>query len=110
MLARGVPVSKITVIHNSVPRRRKACDNGAVRDPRKVIYVGQVIPEKGVDILLEAVGTLVRRGHDVRLAIVGTMDGWVAPEYEGYRDRLRGSSDRARPVGEGGVSRVAATT
>ena len=77
------------VIHNSVPRRRKACENGAIRDPRKVIYVGQVIPEKGVDILLEAVGTLVRRGHDVRLAIVGTMDGWVAPEYEGYRDRLR---------------------
>jgi glycosyltransferase involved in cell wall biosynthesis len=50
--------------------------------------VGQIIPEKGVDLLLDALGLLVGRGHDARVAVVGTMDGWASPAYAGYRERL----------------------
>jgi len=30
----------------------------------------------------------VRRGHDVRLDVVGDMEGWVSPSYTGYREKL----------------------
>jgi glycosyltransferase involved in cell wall biosynthesis len=88
LVAHGVAASKTAVISNTAPRRREACENEIVRDPRRVIYVGQIIPEKGVDLLLDAVGELVKRGCDARLVIVGRMDGWVAPRYDGYRERL----------------------
>jgi len=54
-----------------------------------VIYVGQIIPAKGVDVLLDAVESLRRRGRDVTLDIVGALDGWETPSERGYRQTLR---------------------
>ncbi|MDE3154706.1 MAG: glycosyltransferase family 4 protein [Acidobacteriota bacterium] len=86
----GIPAGKITRIYNTVPTRATPPSATAVaRDPDKVIYVGQIIPEKGVDLLLDAVGLLRRRGLDVRLDVVGQMDGWAAPGYGAFRERLR---------------------
>src|SRR5207247_9755626 len=66
-----------------------------LRDCRRVIYIGQIIPEKGVDLLLDAAALLVARGHDVRLDIVGRIDGWVPPAHRGYRERLMARADSA---------------
>ncbi|MFQ5668738.1 MAG: glycosyltransferase family 4 protein, partial [Candidatus Binatia bacterium] len=88
LLAHGVPETKVTLIHNTLPTRAIPACNGSSRDCRKVIYVGQVIPEKGLDLLLDALGLVVVRGHDVRLDVVGSVDGWVAPSYTGYRERV----------------------
>jgi glycosyltransferase involved in cell wall biosynthesis len=91
LLAHGVPERKTRRIFNTVPER--AAIAGAeipapVRDPRKVLYVGQVIPDKGVHLLLEAVARLRAAGTDVRLDVAGTMEGWTTPAERGYRESL----------------------
>jgi glycosyltransferase involved in cell wall biosynthesis len=59
------------------------------RDPFRVIYVGQLIPEKGVDLLLDAAALLVNRFPQISVDIVGMDDGWVSERYLGYRERLK---------------------
>jgi glycosyltransferase involved in cell wall biosynthesis len=97
LAAHGIPAQKRTTIPHTVPTRTAISGNGkpSQRDEHRVIYVGQIIPDKGVDLLLDAMGLLVARGRDVRLDVVGDMNGWVAPAYEGYREQLlrRSSAD-----------------
>ena len=88
LLAHRVPPAKITLIYSTLPTRAAPRLNDTRHDPRKIIYVGQVIPEKGLDLLLDALGLLAARGHDVHLDVVGPIDGWVSPSYTGYRERL----------------------
>jgi glycosyltransferase involved in cell wall biosynthesis len=89
LLAHGISPGKALQIYNAVPTREGFPQRSAPRDPRKLIYVGQVIPEKGLDVLLDALGILVGRGHDVRLDVVGDMEGWVSYSYTGYREKVR---------------------
>src|SRR5262249_17320823 len=53
-----------------------------------------MIPPKGVDVLLDAIGLLTSKGIDVRLDAVGDIDGWEPPGWEGYRGRLRARSEQ----------------
>jgi hypothetical protein len=55
----------------------------------RVVFVGQIIPEKGLDRLLDAVARLRGQGRPVTLDVVGDMDGWEAPGNVGYRASLR---------------------
>lgn len=89
LLMHGIPAAKASYIYNCVPSRSATGGKGAHRDPRKVVYAGQVIPPKGVDLLLDAMGILVARGYDARLDVIGRMEGWFSPVYAGYRERLR---------------------
>lgn len=89
LLEFGVPARKVGMIYNTLPARSARADPHAAKDPGRIIYVGQIIPEKGVHLLLDAVGLLVERGLDPRLDVVGLMDGWEHPAYRGYWARLR---------------------
>ena len=90
LLAHGIPARKVRLIYNTAPSRpTDARGQPPVRDPHTVIYVGQIIPEKGVDLLLDAVGLLRRQDVDVRLEVVGQMEGWISPAYGDFRERLR---------------------
>ena len=87
VLACGVDKAKVGLIRNTVARRSTRAVSD--RDLRKIIYVGQIIPGKGVDLLLAAL-VLLRRAHIVAtLDVVGEMDGWESPTYAGYRESLR---------------------
>src|SRR5207253_3068752 len=44
---------------------------------------------KGVDILLEAISLLRKRGLNVTLDIVGDTDGWEPPTFMGFRAKVR---------------------
>jgi glycosyltransferase involved in cell wall biosynthesis len=89
LAAHGIAASKrMTIPHTPPTRLAPASAAAEPRDCRRVIYMGQIIPEKGVDLLLDAAALLVGRGRDVRVDIAGRMDGWVPPEHEGYRERL----------------------
>jgi glycosyltransferase involved in cell wall biosynthesis len=87
LIAHGIEPGKARVVRNTAPRRAEP-PGGAPKDRHRVLFVGQLIPEKGLDLLLDAVGQLAARGRAVSLDIVGRLDGWVAPGYEGYRERL----------------------
>jgi|ERR1051325_743574 glycosyltransferase involved in cell wall biosynthesis len=88
LLAHGIPKRKSRVIYNVAPSRKIHETKGRNRDWNKIIFVGQIIPEKGLDLLIDAIGLLVARGYEVRLDVVGNLEGWVAPNYIGYREKL----------------------
>lgn len=89
VMAAGVPARKTTVIYNFAPAARPATAAPVARDYASVLFVGQIIPDKGVDLLLEAVGQLVAEGRQVRLRLAGADQGWATPAVQEYRDELR---------------------
>ena len=94
LLAHGIPPAKVEMILNMPSRRAHAWSADGARIPGRVIYVGQMIPEKGVDLLLDAIAIVRSRGVDATLDIVGDMDGWEAPSYRGHRASLRERAGR----------------
>jgi glycosyltransferase involved in cell wall biosynthesis len=89
LLAHGIDADKVTTIENIAPARYHTPPAGVARIPGRVVFVGQIIPDKGLDFLLDAVGIVRSRGVDATLDVVGQIDGWEAPEYRGYRAALR---------------------
>jgi glycosyltransferase involved in cell wall biosynthesis len=54
-----------------------------------VIFVGQIIPDKGLELLVDAIGLLRGRGIDATLDVIGDITGWEAPEYRGHHAAIR---------------------
>jgi len=94
LLAHDVDEKKIRVIPNVAAPRQMEWRADGTRIPGRVIYVGQIIPAKGLDRLLEAVALLRSRGRDVTLDVVGSIGGWESPAYRGYHDQLRRRVER----------------
>jgi glycosyltransferase involved in cell wall biosynthesis len=84
----GIPADRIVTIYNVAPARPVTARESVAREPGVIAYVGQIIPEKGVLQLLDAVGLLVARGHHVRLDIAGQMTGWAPDAVHAYRERV----------------------
>jgi glycosyltransferase involved in cell wall biosynthesis len=84
----GVSDAKIGLVLNTAASRAGVPTNGVPRDPRRVIFIGQLIPDKGVDLLLDAVALLSARGREVRLSVVGDLNAWEPPQFVGYRASL----------------------
>jgi glycosyltransferase involved in cell wall biosynthesis len=102
LLAHEVDQAKARVIRNTVPTRalqRAMTLSTHERTPGRVIFIGQVIPPKGLDLLLEAVAVLRRRGRDVTLDVVGDVDGWESPTYAGFRATVRSRAERVDLAG-----------
>src|SRR5205807_4388989 len=94
VLACGINRSKVLTIYNTVPTRTLP-QSVLERRADRVIYVGQIIPEKGLECLLDAIGLLVDRRVPVTLDIVGAIDGWAPPEYVTFREHVRALVGRA---------------
>jgi glycosyltransferase involved in cell wall biosynthesis len=94
----GVRSAKAEWIYNMPPTRMGAVavEPTPVAD---VVYVGQLIPVKGVGVLLDAMALLNRNGRTVTLNIVGDLTGWVHPLYRGYRESLVARADAADLAG-----------
>ena len=95
LAAHGIVRSKRMTIPHTPPTRAVADGTGDARDCRRLIYVGQIIPEKGLDLLLDAVAIVRGRGLDATLDVVGDIDGWEAPSNRGHRAALRARAARA---------------
>ncbi|WP_438431145.1 glycosyltransferase family 4 protein [Gorillibacterium sp. sgz500922] len=68
----------ITIPHGVTPISK----GSSKRDPHKLLYVGRLIPSKGVEPLIKAVGLLAQENRKVQLTIVGSGKA-------SYRDKLR---------------------
>jgi glycosyltransferase involved in cell wall biosynthesis len=89
LLAHDLSRMKIRVIPNVVAPRRSAWESAVQAIPGRIIYVGQIIPEKGLALLLDAVARVRRDGCNATLDIVGDVGGWEAPQYRGYHEAIR---------------------
>ncbi len=67
------------VIHNGVDLAETAALRSGLidRDPLKIVCAGRMVEEKGQDVLLQAMPTIVERFPDVRLVLIG-----AGPEQE----------------------------
>ena len=102
LIAHGIDGNKVETIVNMSPRRTRPPSRREDRIPGRVIYIGQIIPGKGLDLLLDAVAIVRGRGLAATLDVVGQFDGWESPEYGGHRAAIR---DRAsRPDLDGAVA------
>ncbi len=101
LLGLGISPEKVRYIYNTVPHRQsnEGQIGDAIREANKVIYVGQIIPSKGLDLLIEAIWMLVALGYDVCLDVVGNIDGWESPAYAGYRQSLLDRAAQSDLVG-----------
>ena len=82
-----------------------AIDRRARQGPLKVTFVGNLIPRKGLDTLVDALGRV--RDHDIRLTVVGRpVDRGYADEVRG-QVRERGLADRVTFAGELGDDALA---
>jgi glycosyltransferase involved in cell wall biosynthesis len=88
LTACGISAAKIVRILNTTPTR-VAVASPSNRAANRVVFVGQIIPEKGLEPLLDAVEILLSRRVPVTLDIVGAVEGWTPPEYVAFKDRLR---------------------
>jgi glycosyltransferase involved in cell wall biosynthesis len=95
VLAVGIGGDKVMTISNMPARRSVRPSVDGPRVTGRVIFVGQIIPEKGLDRLLDAIALLRARGIDATLDVVGDMDGWESPAYRGHRAALRQRAARA---------------
>jgi glycosyltransferase involved in cell wall biosynthesis len=82
----GIAERKLGLIRNAAVPRGESLGRAA---NARVVYVGQIIPDKGVDLLIDAIAVLRRDGLPVTLDVVGEMNGWESPSYTGYRDHVR---------------------
>jgi glycosyltransferase involved in cell wall biosynthesis len=90
VLTHGIAPSRVRRIYNAVPASRQCAADVRERVRGRVIFVGQIIPEKGLRTLLEAIALLCSRGFKhVHLQVVGDADGWEAPNKQGYRSAVR---------------------
>jgi glycosyltransferase involved in cell wall biosynthesis len=95
LLALGVPAAKTRRIFNTLPQTIGEPAVFAAQPHRgRIVYVGQVIPGKGLDLLLEAVARLNARGVAATLVVVGDIDGWTVAEYVPFREGLKARATR----------------
>ena len=83
----GISPAKISYVNNFVtgePRALSVDD----RNPGSIVFAGQMIPQKGLDILLEAFALVVAKYPDSTLEIATKTDGWVSPAVVEYRDAV----------------------
>jgi glycosyltransferase involved in cell wall biosynthesis len=82
----GIDPQKISYVNNFAP---SAATSGHIaRDAKKILFAGQIIPQKGLDILLEAFAIVAANDPEARLDIAGRTEGWIAPEYESHRESV----------------------
>lgn len=87
-LAGGIESHRVSVVHNGVP---------AVRPPRSTFpkpgghwtlgMIALMRPRKGLEVALEALAEIRRRGHEVTLRCIGPF------ETESYRQEIRSRSE-----------------
>jgi glycosyltransferase involved in cell wall biosynthesis len=89
----GVPRSKIALIYNRADERSHLPVTTS-RESNLIVYVGQLIPPKGVHILLDAVGLLRQEGIPARLHLVGAVERWAPDNWRHYLPELEARAER----------------
>ncbi len=100
----GVEPTKVRVIHDGVDRALfapgdRSTERAALGVPaaeRLILFVGNLLPVKAIDVLLRACAEPLMNGVPFRLAVVG--QGPLRPSLEQLAGRL-GIADRVRFVG-----------
>jgi glycosyltransferase involved in cell wall biosynthesis len=111
-VALGAPTERTVVVRNGIDlerfaprdRRNARAALGLPLDGELLLYVGRLTPEKGPDLLIDALGALAARRPAVQLALVGA--GSLEPALRRRAESL-GLGQRCRFVGRRRQTEVA---
>ncbi len=84
--ARGLPIRRLEVIPNGVDLKFYQPPSGMARKNGSILFVGRLVPQKGIDVLLRAFGAVLRRLPEARLVVAG--DGELQIYFERLTRRL----------------------
>lgn len=85
--------AQLRVVHNGVDTNRFQPGNrGEDREP-VVLFVGRIVPEKGVHLLIQAAIAAHRKGRVFRLRIVGSSGFSRSDPLSSYEKELRAAAD-----------------
>ncbi len=88
-LGRGRTARGARVVYNGVAGPTEVPVGRPQIDAPRLVYLGRLSPRKGVDVAVDAVAELARRGVTASLRVVGD----TFPGYEWYERRLREQVD-----------------
>jgi glycosyltransferase involved in cell wall biosynthesis len=97
--------AKLRVVHMGVDLDRYPFTPAAQRDFLSVLCVARLVPAKGLELLVDAIGSLRGRGRDVEAVIVG--EGPLEEALKVRAERL-GTGDSVRFAGAVGQDTMAA--
>lgn len=112
-LNQGLTAEKSLVLHNGIDLKEFEPPNSRDQStPLKLVYVGQLVMRKGIDVLLEGVRRAIELGADVTLDLYGechstkeeakqylsAAQGYVERFHLSDRIRFRGRTDRTGQV------------
>jgi 1,4-alpha-glucan branching enzyme len=96
----GVPADKVRVIPNGISE--SWLDLSRKEDARPlVIFVGRLVPEKGPQVLVDAMADVVREFPTAEL-VLAAMVPWRVRYDGGYTGRVRQGGGAGRQVGRWG--------
>ena len=67
----GCPAGRVTVIPMGADLRGLFVPDGSPRSRTEILFVGRLVPGKGVDVLLNAMPAILARAPDATLTVVG---------------------------------------
>ena len=74
VLARRIPIRRVEVVPNGVDLARFTPAADWPADDGSILFVGRLVAQKGVDVLLRAFSVLLRRCPQSRLVVIGDGD------------------------------------
>jgi glycosyltransferase involved in cell wall biosynthesis len=99
----GVAPDKIRVIYTHPPRRGRVAKfhppQGSACERIRFVYIGQITPEKGVDVLVDAFGRLADEREKAWLFIAGRISDWSGDAWaRALRDRAMSDAELSHRV------------
>ncbi|MCB0328293.1 MAG: glycosyltransferase [Bdellovibrionales bacterium] len=82
----GAPAEKVRTIRNGVDLELFSEGEIAKRDWRKLVFVGALVPDKGLDLLLVSYAELKAKYADLTLDVYGSADLWGRTEVYDVAD------------------------
>lgn len=93
LIAEGNPGDKMIVIHNGVDLDLFPMSPPEDHNPRRLIFSGALIYDKGIHLLLNSFLQLKQKYPDLELEVFGSADLWSRSEYLDFETIKRGNPD-----------------
>lgn len=81
LVSEGAPEHKMTVVHNGVDLSIFTPSTPSKHHPRRLIFAGALVPDKGLHLLISAFADLRAKYPDLELEVFGSSSLWSRGDY-----------------------------
>ncbi len=81
LVSEGAPEHKMTVVHNGVDFSIFNPSPPSKHSPRRLVFAGALVPDKGLHLLISAFANLKSKYPDLELEVFGSSSLWSRTDY-----------------------------